>query len=153
MAGSPVHCSAAPRSTGQNFAAVAVGGFCGAALRVGLGMWFPDGPGFPSTTLGINVAGTAALGALTSHWKLSHRSPEWLRTGIGTGFLGAFTTFSTLILFVLGAERGLGLLDVVLSLGLCVAAGWAAMALVDHLGDGGRPSGQHPDRPEPGSGP
>lgn len=116
-----------------------MGGLCGTALRVGLGLWFPDGPGFPATTLAINVAGTAALGALTSYWQISHRGAGWLRAGIGTGFLGAFTTFSALMLFVAAAAPGMGLLDLMLSMVLCVVAAWAAMALVERtLGPGGR---------------
>src|SRR4051794_30339646 len=102
------------RITGRSLVAVAVGGFCGAALRVGLGLWFPEGTGFPATTLLINVAGTATLGALTSYWQVSHRGGGWLRAGIGTGFLGAFTTFSALVLFTLGAAPGVALLNLVL---------------------------------------
>ncbi|WP_083410953.1 CrcB family protein [Arthrobacter sp. UCD-GKA] len=147
----------APRITGRNLAAVAVGGLCGAGLRVGLGLWFPDGPGFPATTLAINVAGTAALGALTSYWQVTRRGPGWLRAGVGTGFLGAFTTFSALILFALGAGAGAVVLDLAVSLVLCVAAAWAAMAVVERVLDRGAPAGpapaagsRHPGTPDAG---
>ena len=130
--GIPASPKAAPRATGRNLAAVAAGGFCGAALRVGLGIWFPDAPGFPATTLAINVAGTAALAALTSYWQITRRGPGWLRAGIGTGFLGAFTTFSALVLFALGATPAEAMLDLALSLLLCAAAAWASMAWVEH---------------------
>jgi fluoride ion exporter CrcB/FEX len=127
----PLIPTASPRVTGRNLAAVAVGGFCGAALRVGLGLWFPDAPGFPATTLAINVIGTTALAALTSYWQISHRGPGWLRAGIGTGFLGAFTTFSALVLFILGATPAQALLDLLLSLVLCAAAAWISMWWVE----------------------
>ncbi|GAA1859777.1 CrcB family protein [Paeniglutamicibacter psychrophenolicus] len=147
----------APRITGRNLAAVAVGGLCGAGLRVGLGLWFPDGPGFPAATLAINVAGTAALGALTSYWQVTHRGPGWLRAGIGTGFLGAFTTFSALVLFALGAAPGAAVLDLAISLVLCVAAAWAAMAVVERVLDRGAAvepapvaGTQHPGTPDAG---
>ncbi len=110
---------------------MAAGGFCGAALRVGLGLWFPDAPGFPATTLAINVTGTAALAALTGYWQITHRAPSWLRAGIGTGFLGAFTTFSALILFAVGATPAAAVLDLVLSVLLCAAAAWASMSWVE----------------------
>ena len=50
---------------------------------------------FPWSTLGINVAGSFALGVvveLTTSRLLPH--PSW-RIALGIGFLGAFTTFST----------------------------------------------------------
>ncbi|WP_286166646.1 CrcB family protein [Arthrobacter sp. AQ5-05] len=147
----------AQQITGRNLAAVAVGGLCGAGLRVGLGLWFPDGPGFPAATLAINVAGTAALGALTSYWQVTHRGPGWLRAGIGTGFLGAFTTFSALVLFALGAAPGAAVLDLAISLVLCVAAAWAAMAVVERVlarranANPALPDGrQHPGTPDAG---
>lgn len=119
------------RAHGRNLVAVAVGGFCGAALRVGLGFWFPDAPGFPATTLAINVTGTAALAALTSYWQITRRAPGWLRAGVGTGFLGAFTTFSALVLFALGSTPARASLDLIVSLALCAAAAWAAMWWVE----------------------
>ncbi|MFL4476063.1 fluoride efflux transporter FluC [Paeniglutamicibacter sp. MACA_103] len=147
---------APPRATGLNIAAVAVGGFCGAALRVGLGLWIPDAPGIPATTLAINVTGTAALAALTSYWQITHRGPSWLRAGIGTGFLGAFTTFSAVVLFALGASPAEALLDLVFSLLLCAAAAWVAMSWVERAlaGSGASaPSGRElPQVEEPGTG-
>jgi CrcB protein len=49
---------------------------------------------FPWATLGINVTGSYALAlvltvALRRHW------PEHVTIPLGTGFLGAYTTFST----------------------------------------------------------
>lgn len=140
----------APRISGRSLAAVAAGGLCGAGLRVGLGLWFPDGPGFPAATLAINVAGTAALGALTSYWQVTRRGPGWLRAGIGTGFLGAFTTFSALVLFALGAAPGAAVLDLAISLVLCVAAAWAAMAVVERMLRRGARAAPVADTPHPG---
>ncbi|MFL4480219.1 fluoride efflux transporter FluC [Paeniglutamicibacter sp. ORCA_105] len=130
------------RAHGVNLVAVAVGGFCGAALRVGLGLWFPDAPGFPATTLAINVTGTAALAALTSYWQITRRAPGWLRAGVGTGFLGAFTTFSALVLFALGSTPARAALDLVVSLILCAAAAWAAMWWVERALAGRQKSAQ-----------
>lgn len=71
---------------------VAVLGAAGALVRYGIGTWL-GGSTFPWTTLGINVAGCFALG-----WWLvwaPDRIDDRLAAGIGIGFLGAFTTFST----------------------------------------------------------
>ncbi len=49
---------------------------------------------FPLSTLIVNVSGSAALGAVVgaiTHGWLSTTAGLW----IGTGFIGAFTTFST----------------------------------------------------------
>lgn len=142
---------APPRVTGRNLAAVAAGGFCGAALRVGLGLWFPDAPGFPATTLAINVTGTAALAALTSYWQITHRGPSWLRAGIGTGLLGAFTTFSALILFALGTTAAEALLNLLLSLLICAVAAWASMSWVERALAGSKdPKSSGQDLPRAG---
>ena len=53
------------------------------------------GSGFPYGTLVVNIIGCLLLGGI-AEYALTHLSipPEW-RIGITTGFLGAFTTFST----------------------------------------------------------
>ena len=53
------------------------------------------GSGFPYGTLVVNIVGCLLLGGI-AEYALTHLSipPEW-RIGITTGFLGAFTTFST----------------------------------------------------------
>lgn len=76
--------------------AVAIAGFAGAVARYSLGFAFPDGgeASFPWATLAVNLAGSLLLGLLfgiASRRKL----PTWFKEAVGTGFLGAFTTFST----------------------------------------------------------
>ena len=53
------------------------------------------GSGFPYGTLVVNIIGCLLLGGI-AEYALTHLAipPEW-RIGITTGFLGAFTTFST----------------------------------------------------------
>jgi CrcB protein len=53
------------------------------------------GSGFPYGTLVVNLIGCLLLGGI-AEYALTHLAipPEW-RIGITTGFLGAFTTFST----------------------------------------------------------
>lgn len=74
-------------------AAASVGGALGALLRWWLGELFPDGSGFPWTTLGINVSGSFALAALPA--LAAVRRSRVLAVGLGTGVLGGFTTLST----------------------------------------------------------
>ena len=50
--------------------------------------------GFPWTTFGINVSGAFVLALLLVLILEAWAAPTWLRPLVGTGFLGAFTTFS-----------------------------------------------------------
>lgn len=82
----------------MSYFAVAVGGFLGAIARFGMGQCFADlvnSTGFPWGTLVINLLGCFGLSLfLTITLDLLVINP-FLRLGISTGFLGAFTTFST----------------------------------------------------------
>lgn len=77
-------------------ALIAVAGALGALARWGLGgliqKW--TGAEFPWGTLIINLLGCFALGFLM-HLSLNSTMSAETRQMVGTGFLGAFTTFST----------------------------------------------------------
>lgn len=82
---------------------------------------------FPLGTLLVNVTGSFLLGLLTG---LDVTGDALLLAG--TGLLGSFTTFSTLVFeshqLAEDGEAGLGLLNVALSVALglgAAAAGWA----------------------------
>ena len=80
---------------------VAAGGVFGALARYGLGLVIPAPNAWPLPILVINLSGALALGALLEG--LSRRGPDVghrrvLRLALGTGFLGAYTTYSTLAL-------------------------------------------------------
>ena len=106
---------------------VATGGVAGVLARYGLGLavesiW---------TVVAINLVGCFALGALTSAgsgWS------EPVRDGLGVGFLGGFTTFSTFavqaVLETNGGRPGLAALYLAVS----VVGGVAAAALGYALG-------------------
>lgn len=80
---------------------VAAGGLAGTELRYGLGLAFPEPAGtLPWTTLGINVAGSFVLAALTTVWMARPHTAFWLRAGLGPGLLGSFTTFSAVVFSV-----------------------------------------------------
>ena len=76
---------------------VAVFGAAGAICRYALDGWVSDlvHGQFPWGTFVVNVTGAFALGvvvAVTTERLLPH--PNW-RVGLGIGYLGSFTTFST----------------------------------------------------------
>lgn len=79
----------------MNVVAVGIGGFFGAIVRYTVGEWIHTGAGFPLGTFVINLSGCFFLA-----WFLTMTGKRWmlnpsLALGIGTGFTGAFTTFST----------------------------------------------------------
>lgn len=76
---------------------ITIGGALGALARYNLGLWVCNkwNQSFPLHTFLLNVSGAFLLGFINI--LLSERlnvSPLW-RLGLGVGFLGAFTTFST----------------------------------------------------------
>lgn len=76
----------------QVLLAVALGGAAGALLRHGLGLVDPSVEGFPWTTFGINVTGSALLALLPA--SAAVRRHALLPPLLGTGLLGGFTTLS-----------------------------------------------------------
>jgi CrcB protein len=85
--------------------AVMIGGAAGALARWAIELAVPSVQGFPLATFLINVTGAFALGLLGV--LLWERLPptRYLRPLVGIGFLGAYTTFSTM------AVEGVRLLD------------------------------------------
>ena len=83
----------------MRFILLIVFGALGTLARYGLQGLVQErtGAGFPYGTLIVNLIGCLLLGGI-AEYALTHLSvpPEW-RIGITTGFIGAFTTFSTFI--------------------------------------------------------
>jgi fluoride exporter len=89
--------SRAPILDRRRLAAIFLGGAAGGLLRVWLGETFTStATEWPWATFTINISGSFALGYLAT--RLQDRLPlsTYRRPLLGTGFCGAYTTFSTM---------------------------------------------------------
>lgn len=119
-------------------ALVLLGGLLGAPARYAVSLAAPTRPGqWPTATFVVNVVGAFLLGLLLA--TLERRGSDTgsrrrLRFLIGTGFLGAFTTYSTLALdadlLVRDHHTGLaiGYALASLAIGLCATVAGLAVA-------------------------
>lgn len=114
---------------------IAAGGAVGAVLRfaVSNSIYRLVGRDFPYGTLTVNVLGSLLMGLLFI--LLVERqvaSAEW-RAALLVGLLGAFTTFSTFSLETMAlledGELSRALLNIVVSVLLCLAATWLGMGI------------------------
>ena len=85
------------RQRASTFAAIGCGGFLGANARYFVGLWVAAtwGAVFPWGTLLINLAGSFVLGFYLALVTERFSGRPTTRLFLATGFLGAFTTFST----------------------------------------------------------
>ncbi|EIJ78169.1 hypothetical protein PB1_11434 [Bacillus methanolicus PB1] len=81
----------------MSYVTTGLGGIIGSLLRyflsvTALSLW---GDGFPFGTLAANLLGAFAFGWLTNNKAVFRKLPAHIVSGIGTGIIGSFTTFST----------------------------------------------------------
>jgi len=123
------------RVDSRELSAIFVGGAAGAILRVWLGIRFTAAAGsWPWVTFVINITGSVALAYFAT--RLQERLPQstYRRPLLGTGFCGAYTTFSTMqveILKILDHGRpGLALGYAAASIAAGYVAIWTTTAFV-----------------------
>lgn len=115
----------------NNLWAIALGGALGTLTRYGLGAWVSQrwNQGFPLQTFIINVTGAFLLGFLNVLFiERLTVSPIW-RLGIGVGFLGAYTTFSTFGYEVITLLQAGSFLTAFMYTGLSILVGFTGTAL------------------------
>jgi len=112
----------------RELVAVIVGSIVGTSLRLGLDTLVPHtGEQFPVSTLVINVVGSFVLGLFVARaWPTA---PVWLRSGLGAGLVGTFTTFSALALSMVTLARSDQLLLAAVYLAVTLIAGFGAAFL------------------------
>jgi CrcB protein len=115
--------------------AIAVAGALGALARYGLDGWISRRAptSFPWGTFAINITGSFFLGLVFIVMTERFRPDPWLRSAVTIGFLGAYTTFSTLSLetyrLLEDGSYGLALANVAGSLAAGLAAVYAGVVL------------------------
>ncbi len=121
------------------YVAIAVFGVLGCWARFGMTQLVQAiyGSDFPYATLTINLLGSFLMGFLFIETLERLTISPYLRTGILTGFLGGFTTFSTFAMeSLLLTEQGdwaKSLLYVLLSVGLGLTAAFGGAFLARSL--------------------
>ncbi|MDU7428294.1 MAG: CrcB family protein [Actinomyces urogenitalis] len=112
--------------------AVFAGGALGTLVRAGLARLWPHTAGeLPTATLAVNLVGALALGFLLGRLALAPDT-GWRRTlrlGLGTGFMGGLTTYSTFIVEVEHLAGGTDLLGAATYLAGSLVAGVALAAV------------------------
>jgi CrcB protein len=124
---------------GIKLLAIAGAGAVGALFRFGLsnGVYRLLGREFPYGTLVVNVFGSLLIGYFFVLFLERVDASEIWRSAILIGLLGSFTTFSTfsletLNLFNEGAYVK-AMLNVILSVAMCLAGTWIGFALARQL--------------------
>jgi fluoride exporter len=140
----------AARATGRAdpavLAAIAAGGVLGAPARYGVAQLVHVAPGtFPWATFWTNITGSFALGFILALVLERFPPSRYLRPFVATGFLGAYTTYSTFavetVLLLKDGHTAVALAYAVSSLVAGFAVAWAGLLAARVLplpGRGGR---------------
>lgn len=118
---------------------IGLGGFLGANARYALSVWAADrfGTAFPYGTFIINISGSFLMGIVLTLIAGQFHNAANARLLMATGFLGAYTTFSTFAYETLALLRQRdwrgGLLNYLGSVVLGVAAAALGIGLTNRL--------------------
>lgn len=121
---------------------VGLGGFVGAIVRYQVSLWahrWVAGP-FPIGTLTVNVMGCFLIGVLMTRVDHGAFSPE-TRVFLGTGLLGALTTFSTFgyetFDLIRDGSPALAAVSVLLNVVVGLLAVWMGIVVAASMAQGG----------------
>jgi CrcB protein len=120
-----------PRPRWDVLVAIFVGGCAGGVARYGLDRTWPAGAGqFPWTIFAINTGGAFVL-ALVVVIAVGVVPSRYLRPLVGTGFCGAFTTFSSIVVtadqLTAHGHPGLAIGYLAASIGAGLVAAWLGL--------------------------
>ena len=112
--------------------AIALGGALGTPARYGVAQLVHVAPdGFPWATFWTNVSGSFALGLILAVLLARFPPSRYLRPFVATGFLGAYTTYSTFavetVLLTKDGHAALALAYAAASLAAGFGAAWAGI--------------------------
>jgi len=119
----------------SRFLWICLGGAAGTGARYLLSGWAlaAFGVSFPWGTLSVNVIGSFLLGLLMQVGVATPVLSPTLRLALTTGVMGGFTTYSTFnwetMRYIQDGAWRLAVGNVVLTLAVCLAAGFAGVAL------------------------
>ena len=118
----------------KELVAIAAAGALGTLGRYSISRWAYHalGPHFAYGTLAVNVVGCFLLGFLMQVGMTSEAIPRTLRLALTTGFLGAFTTFSTFgyetVRYVENGTLGLAAANIGANVAVGLLAAWGGLA-------------------------
>ncbi len=126
-----------PHLPASHLAVVFAGGIVGGLARYGISRGWPTpGGGFPASIFVVNTVGAFVLAVLVTVIAM-RAAPEYLRPLLGTGFCGAFTTFSSVAtasdLLLAHAHIGIAVGYLAASVVAGLAAAYFGMALTRRL--------------------
>jgi CrcB protein len=120
------------RTSWRVLATIAAGGALGAAARYGLAQLIDVAPDtFPWATFWTNITGSFALGVVLGFVLERFPPTRYLRPFLATGFLGAYTTYSTFAvetdLLIKDGHAGIAVVYVTSSVMAGFVAVWAGL--------------------------
>jgi CrcB protein len=123
------------RSPPRFLACIVAGGLVGTLGRYELGLaWPARAGGFPTATFVVNTSGAFLLGLVLTMLTERPRTSPYARPFVGTGVLGGWTTYSTLVVEAATLGKGGHLVMAGAYLAATLAAGLAAVVLGISLG-------------------
>lgn len=119
----------------RTFLLVCLAGAAGTGARYLIGVALAEASArkFPIATLMVNLAGSFAIGAVTT-WSIRRGVPAYLVIVLTTGFLGGFTTYSAfnyeLTMYLAHGQSMKAALYALAMVSGCLLAGLAGLHLV-----------------------